>query len=218
MIKKIFVISLVLTVLNMYYMPVLANQDRVDNPVPVSFVTDLNVNKSSKGQIVQFITTEDFVDKCGTSVPKGTVLNGKIKSIKHSRWAFRRAKAHIIVKEMVLPNGQKYRVRAFTKPRVLKGSAIGNVGKGIIMTPVALVTIVGGGVIMLCEAITIVGLVAVPPTGYAVCELVGKETNGVNCCVPQGKNIYLKIKSCPPLKYSNPEQQVNQTPENEDND
>ncbi|MCR5265642.1 MAG: hypothetical protein K6E29_03505 [Cyanobacteria bacterium RUI128] len=202
MLKKTLSIILTILILNLTYTPALAGNKshKVKDVIVASFVNDLNVNKSTKGQIVQFVTTEDYVNDNNQKIPKGTVFQGKIKSIKHSRWAFRRAKAHIIVKQMTLPNGQIYKVRGFTKPRALKGSMLGNIGKGIIMTPVALVTIVGGGVVILVEAVTIVGLVAVAPTGYAICGAVGKETKGLNCKVEKGRYIPIKFNRGLPVE------------------
>ena len=202
MFKKILSIVLVALIMNMMYLPVMAEPTTVNETIPVSFVTELNVNKSQKGQVVQFISEEDYSDNYGVTIPKGTMFYGKIKSMKHSRFGFRRAKARIVVRKMVLPDGKVCKVKAFTKPHVVKGSAVGNVAKGIGMTPVALITIVGGGVAILCEAVTIVGLVAVPPTGMAICGLVGKETKGVNCKIPEGQSIKLRIKHYPVEHHS----------------
>ena len=190
MIKKIFSFILVIFILNITFLPAFAGNEHVIN---TKIVSDLDVNKSKKGQIVQFITTEDCKIAQDIVIPKNTLINGEISSKKTSRFAFRRAKVAIKVKEMVLPNGNRYTVKGHTKRKVYKGSAIGNTAKGIFGTPVALVVGAMGGIVIILEVVTIVGLVLVAPTGVAIGGTMGKLTNGVNCKIEKGRNIPVKI-------------------------
>ena len=163
------------------------------------FVTDLNVNKASKGEVVQFKTLEEASIN-GMKIPAGTVFNGKIKAFKKGRWAYRRAKVRIVINEMVLPSGEKYRVKGATKKHVLKGSAAGNVLKGVITFPIAVAIGFVGVTVIIAETITIVGLVLVGPTSYLLGESMGKLTHGVNCKKYEGDDIDLKLYSVKGLK------------------
>ena len=201
MLKKLLSILLVISIINFSYLPVLANEKSEHAELAVQLLTEIDVNKASKGQIVQFKSIEDYKDEYGRNIPSGTVFQGKVKSVKHCRWAFRRAKAHIFINRMMLPNGQQFKIRAFTKPRVIKGSAIGNIGKGVVCTPAALVVGAGGLCLIVIETVSIVGIALVAPTAAAVCGTVGKLTNGVNCYKPEGSEFTIKIKkNMPPQK------------------
>jgi len=197
MIKKLFSLFLIFLILNITLCPAFAtdNEEKIrgNRIIEAEFSTDLNVNEASKKQIVQFISTEDFVDKTGFFIPKGTLFTGRIHNIKKSRWAYRRAKVRIIINEMKFPNGETYKIKAYTKRRVLKGSAVGNIAKGIVTAPFAVVVITVGSVVMLVESITIVGLIVVGPTGAIVGGIAGKLSNGVNCTKNSGDKIKLKI-------------------------
>ena len=197
MIKKIFSLLLSLLILNVTLCPSFAINDEEtlhgNSIINAEFSTDLNLNEASKKQIVQFVSTEDYVDKTGFVIPKGTLFTGRIHNIKKSRWAYRRAKARIIINEMQFPNGETYKIKAYTKRRVLKGSALGNIAKGIVTAPVAIVVIVAGSVVMLVETVSIVGLIIVGPTGAVVRGITGGLTKGVNCTKTSGDSIKLKI-------------------------
>ena len=196
MIKKIFSVLLAFCILNFNFLPVFAGDEdySTSHIINAKFKTDLNVNKSSVGQVVQFISTENYnVD--GVNIPEGTIFRGEIKHMKKGRFGYRRAKVVIKINEMILPNGEIHRVKAFTKRHVLKGSAAANVGKGIISLPAALVVGTAGVVVIIAEAITIVGIIAIGPTSYVFGETMGKLTHGVNCKKAAGDEIKLKIKS-----------------------
>ena len=197
MIKKIFSSILVLLIINAFHCPALAleNNEKLysNGVINAEFVTDLNVNQASKKQIVQFQSIENYTDKTGFFIPKGTVFTGKIHKFKKSRWGYRRAKVHIVIDEMRFPSGESYKIKAYTKRHVLKGSATGNIAKGIVTTPIALVVIVAGSVVMLVETVSIVGLIIVGPTGAVVRGLTGSLTKGINCTKNSGDNIKLKI-------------------------
>ncbi len=216
MLKKILSFLLTLSIMNFSYLPAMANNQNSPAELTVKLNTEIDINKSSKGQIVQFISKEDYKDEYGRYIPQGTIFQGKIKSIKHSRWGYRRAKAHIFINKMTLPNGQKYKIRAFTKPRTIKGSAIGNVGKGILCTPAALVVGAGGLCLIVIEGITIVGIPLVVPTAAAVCGTIGKLTNGVNCHKSEGAEFKIKIKKNMPQQEATAE--TNNTNESDNND
>ena len=198
MFKKLLSTILSIFIFNLTFLPVIAKEKNLHDEISVNFITELNVNKSSKGQIVQFISTDDYTDALGHSIPKGTIFQGKIKSIKHSRWGFRRAKAHLYINQMILPNGEKYKIKAFTKPLTVKGSAVANVGKGILMTPIAVCSLAVGTVAIIVESISIVGIILIAPTGAIFNGIAGKVTNGVNCYIPEGKKITIKFKHNPP--------------------
>lgn len=209
MLKKLFSLFFVLCFLNVVSIPAFsieADQDDVitesvdaqkvktdkNKIINSEFITNLNVNKASKGQIVQFKTLEDCsID--GLSIPQGTVFNGKVKALKKGRWAYRRAKVRIVLNEMILPNGDKYRVRGTTKRHVLKGSAVGNVAKGVVTLPVAVVTGVVGAAVIIVETVSIAGLIVVGPTSYVFGQAMGKLTHGINYKKEEGDNIKLKI-------------------------
>ena len=186
--KKILSLLFTMFVLNMSVMPAFAvsgnNQKEV---IETFFVSSLDVNNSDKGHIIQFRTTENYND-----IPKGTIFVGHIKSIKHGRWAYRRAKVRIELTEMRLPDGTTYPINGSTKRKVLKGSAIGNVCKGVVSFPAVLVVGLGGSVVMLLECISIVGIVLLVPTGMVVGGLCGKLSNGINCKKDAGDVIKLE--------------------------
>lgn len=214
MIKKIFSLVLAFLILNITLCPAYAFEDNEtlygNHIINAEFSTDLNVNEASKKQVVQFISTEDYYDKTGYFIPKGTLFTGKVKNFKKSRWAYRRAKVHIVINEMRFPNGETYKIKACTKRHVLKGSAIGNIAKGVVTAPVALVVIVAGSVVMLVETLSIVGLIVVGPTGAVVRGATGKLTNGVNCTKHSGDSIKLKITNAKhvPVMQQEPSQTI----------
>jgi len=191
MIKKIFVFIFALFIFNMTTVEILASEFETLN---ATFVSDLNVNKSSKDEIVQFRTTENFKFSTGEIAPRGTIIKGRIQSRKKGRFAFRRAKVRIVLDEMTLPNGTVYKIEGNTKRPVLKGSAVKNTIKGIVMTPVALVVGVAGVCVIALETVTIVGILAVPPTAFGFAVAEGKITKGVNCKKYRGEAIELKLK------------------------
>ena len=127
------------------------------------------------------------------NIPEGTIFSGKIKKFKKGRWAYRRAKVRIVINEMILPDGHTYKVKGHTKRHVLKGSAIGNVGKGIITLPAALVVGTAGACVIIVETVSIAGLLIVGPTSYVVGETMGKLTHGINYKKSEGDDIKLKV-------------------------
>ncbi len=195
MVKKIFSIILVFCIMNFSFLPVLAENEeyKTSHVIDAEFKTDLNVNKASKGQVVQFISTDDYnVD--GFIIPRGTTFNGEIQHFKKGRFGYRRAKAVVVINQITLPNGETHNIKAFTKPHTLKGSAIKNIGKGVISFPIAIVTGTVGAVVIIVEAISIVGILAIGPTSYLFGETMGKLTHGINCKKQEGDEIQLKIK------------------------
>lgn len=196
MFKKLFSFILTLCLINLSFLPALAEGENYESThiIDAQFKTDLNVNKASKGQVIQFVSTEDYnVD--GVLIPKGTVFNGEVTHAKKSRFGYRRAKAVIKINQIILPDGETMNIKAATKRRVLKGSALVNIGKGIVSAPVAIVVGVAGAVVILVEAISIVGIIAIGPTSYLFGETMGKLTHGVNCKKYRGDEIKLRIKS-----------------------
>ena len=180
--KKIISLIFILAFLNLNISPAFALSENNRNEViKAAFVSDLNVDKSSKGQIVQFRTTESYTDSVGNVIPQGTIFAGEIKSLKKGRWAYRRAKVRIRLTEMRFPDGSVYKINGHTKRRVLKGSAIGNIAKGIGTLPLVIVTGVGGTAVIILECVTIVGIILIVPTGAMVSGLCGKLSNGINC-------------------------------------
>ena len=196
MFKKIFSVLLVFCIMNFIYLPVLAEGEDYETShiIKAEFKTGLNVNKASVGQVVQFVSTEDYNVE-GLTIPQGTIFNGEIKHMKKGRFGYRRAKAVIKINEIVLPNGETHSVKAYTKRHVLKGSAVANVVKGIISFPVALAVGVAGVAVIIVEAVSIAGIILIGPTSYAFGETMGKLTHGVNCKKSAGDAIKLKVKS-----------------------
>ena len=194
--KKLLSVILTSCILNFMFLPAYANEEghSGNHIVKADFATDLNVNKASKGQIVQFKSTEECSIN-GFDIPAGTIFSGKIKAFKKGRWAYRRAKVHIVIDEMILPTGETYNVKGTTKRHVLKGSAVGNVAKGIISLPVAVIVGAAGACVIIVETISIAGLIIVGPTSYLFGETMGKLTHGINCKKHEGDSIKLRIKS-----------------------
>lgn len=197
MFKKILSVLLAFFIINMTLMPVLADGEEsysTSNIINAEFKTDLNVNKASNGQVVQFVSTEDYMVD-GFMIPKGTIFNGEIKHFKKGRFGYRRAKVVIKINEIVLPNGETHKINAYTKRHVLKGSAVGNIAKGIISLPFAVVTGAVGVVVIVVEAVSIAGILIIGPTAYVFGEAMGKLTHGINYKRHKGDEIKLKIKS-----------------------
>ena len=196
MIKKIFSVLLMICIINFNFLPALAENEEYSTSriINSKFKTELNINKASKGQVVQFVSTGNYIID-GVTIPDGTIFNGEIKHLKKSRFGYRRAKAVIAINEMILPSGETINVKAFTKRHVLKGSAAVNIGKGIISFPAAIVVGTAGAVVIIVEAISIVGILAIGPTSYLFGETMGKLTHGVNYKKHKGDEIQLKIKS-----------------------
>ena len=190
--KKFLSLLGIIFVLNMSLIPANAAFARNKETVTASFVSDLNVNQSSKGQVVQFRINEACTDSNGKIIPEGSIISGDIRALKHGRWAYRRAKVRIELNEIRLPDGTVYKIQGSTKRKVLKGSAIVNTGKGIITFPAVLLVGVGGSVIMLLECISIAGIILLVPTGAIVGGLTGKLSNGINCKKQSGDKIKLE--------------------------
>lgn len=196
MIKKILSLILMLCIINIISLPVLAESEdiRESKTLHAEFKTELDVNKASKGEVIQFISTEDYVIN-GLALPKGTIFNGEIKHFKKGRWGYRRAKAFVMINKIILPNGETYKAKGFTKKRILKGSAVTNTAKGIISFPIAIVTGAVGAVVIIVEAISIAGILLIGPTAYAFGRAMGGLTHGINCKKREGDKIELRIKS-----------------------
>ena len=194
MLKKILVPLLILCVFNFISYPAYAKNMTVD----AVFKTELNVNKASKGEVVQFVSVEDSTIDDFT-IPSGTIFEGSIKKFKKGRWAYRRAKALIVIDKMILPSGETYNIHGNTKRHVLKGSAIGNVAKGIVSLPAALVVGTAGALVIVVETISIAGLIIVGPTSYLFGRTMGTLTHGINCKRHEGDSIKLIIKDIPTI-------------------
>ena len=194
MIKRIFSVLLIFCIFNFISCSAFAHSVRVN----AKFKTDLNVNKASKGQVVQFVSTQDSSFE-GTTIPSGTIFEGTVKNFKKGRWAYRRAKVYIVIDKMILPDGSTYNVSGNTKRHVLKGSAIGNVAKGVISLPAALVVGTVGAVVVIVETISIAGLIIVGPTTYIVGRTMGELTHGINCKKHEGDSVKLIIKNLPAM-------------------
>ena len=91
--KKIISFVLGLLIFSFTFTPAFAENKIVD----ATFVTDLNMNKASSGQTVQFRIEED-VNIDGITLPRGTIIQAEVKHPKKCRFAFRRAKGQIILK------------------------------------------------------------------------------------------------------------------------
>ncbi|MBQ6516946.1 hypothetical protein IJI31_07190 [bacterium] len=185
--KKIISLFLLICMINFLSMPVFAKGST--EKVNAEFITELNVNKASKDQIVQFRTIKGY-----EGIPEGTIFQGKVKSFKKGRWGYRRAKAHIVLEKMILPSGEIYEIKGGTDSHVIKGSAVKNVTKGVITLPVAVVAGAVGACCIVVEAVTIVGIVLIGPTLFIVGETAGKLTHGVNCVKHEGDSVKLKVK------------------------
>ena len=197
MIKKIFSILLMFCIINLTLLPTYADENEGYNKshiINAKFKTELNANKASKGQVIQFVSTENYIVD-GVTIPEGTVFNGEIKNVKKGRFGYRRAKVVIRINEMILPNGETQSIKASTKRHVLKGSAIANIGKGVISLPFAVVTGAVGVVVIVVEAVSIAGILLIGPTSYLFGETMGKLTHGINYKKSEGDEIKLKIKS-----------------------
>ncbi len=210
MIKRFLSVLLILCIMNIVALPVFSQEDDIQEDkilnsyeqeeiedsrvIDAQFKTDLNVNKTARGQIVQFVSTQDYMVD-GVKIPRGTVFTGEVKHFKKGRFGYRRAKAFIKINKMVLPNGEKYKIKAFTKKHVLKSSALANTGKGIVSFPIVIAVGAVGVVVIIVEAVSIVGILAIGPTTAGFGALMAKLTNGVNYKKHEGDDIKLKIKS-----------------------
>lgn len=193
MFKKILSLILTILILNLYSIPVYS-ADKKNTKIKAEFMTKLNVNKASDGEVVQLISLEDFTDETGITIPHGTIFKGYIKSHKESHPFYVRAKAHIVFDEMILPDGRMYKIKAGTKRKYIKGSAIGNTVKGIVTFPLAVATSAVGGAVMVVEIVTVIGLIFVAPTSNGFFKGVKQMTRGVNCKKRAGSKVKLKIK------------------------
>ena len=193
---KRYIAGLLVMVLLSASLPVMASDTSnvgINRVIDAAYVEHISLNKSANDEKVDFVTLEEYKDGSGFVIPKGTVFTGRIHGLKKSRWAFRRAKAGIKITEMRTPDGRTYQVTGATKRNKLKGSAVGNVAKGLVTCPVALVVGVGGSVAMLFEAVTIIGIPFLVPTGVIFGGIMGKLTNGVDYKRDKGAEIPLKI-------------------------
>ena len=183
---KVFSLFLIICIINFLSLPVFAGDTQKVN---AEFVTELDVNKASKGEVVQFKTTKAY-----EGIPEGTIFQGTVKSFKKGRWAYRRAKAHIVLEKMILPTGEIYEIKGSTDRNVLKGSAVKNVAKGVVTFPVVVVAGAAGVCCIVVEAVTIIGIILIPPTLYIMSRTAGTLSHGVNCVKHEGDSVKLKVK------------------------
>ena len=198
MLKKIL---LVIFIISMMCMPVYAYGDiphGAEYPLIVKseFNTGVNANNDSANKSVQFVSSKQFTDqRSGFTIPKGTIFNGKIRTVEQSKWGLRRASEIIDINEMRFPNGDIYTVSANTKRLKLKGSLLANTVKGIIGVPFAIVTGVAGGTLMVVETVSIIGIASVEPTAKASGKMIDAFTKGVNYKKNPGNSIKLRINN-----------------------
>ena len=180
----------------MISMPVFAKNENLekDKIIDAQFKTDLNVNKASKGQIVQFVSSQEYKMN-DITLPAGTVFSGEIKNFKKGRWGYRRAKAVIEINKIILPDGKTYNTQTYTQKHVLKGSPVANTAKGVITFPLAIAVGAAGTAVIVAEAISIVGILIIGPTTYGIGRAMGGLTHGINYKKQEGDEIKLKIKS-----------------------
>ncbi|MBQ2645130.1 hypothetical protein IJG14_06135, partial [bacterium] len=188
--KKFIALFLVLSFFNFSFLPVYASSK---TKVETVIISNINANKTQNDEIVKFVSTQDIKNYDGNIIPQGTVFTGKINSIEKSRGAYKRAKISINIYEMTLPNGEHYNIKASTKNKFLKGSAFGNIAKGFCTTPIALSVGCLGSIAILFECISVVGLIAVVPTGNFFGRAMGKITKGLNCKKHKGDVIAILV-------------------------
>ena len=158
--------------------------------------TKVDANKDSANQAVQFVTSKTYTEnRSGFVIPKGTIFNGKIRSVEKSKWGLRRASMVIDINEMRFPNGDIYTVCANTKQLKVKGPLLVNTIKGVIGTPFALVSGVAGSALMIVEIASIIGIASVEPTAKATGALIDKFTKGINYKKNEGSSVKLRINS-----------------------
>lgn len=191
MLKKFFSLVLVVLILNIYCVPVFS-ADMKTLKMKAEYMTNLNVNKANDGDSVLFMTRKDYTDETGFTIPNGTIFKGHVKSHKESHPFYCRGKAKVVIDEMTLPDGRTYKVKVTAK--TVKGPLIANIGKVVGTLPPAIITSAVGGVVMVVEAVTIVGLIFVVPTANGFRKGVGRMTKGINCKKHTGSKITLKLK------------------------
>ena len=198
MLKKLFSIVLTVLMLNMFILPVMAKTEaKLNNQkltINTNFVSSLDLNKSNVNQIVQFVSSNNYKDKNGLIIPKGTLFNGKIKHMKKSHFGYRRANALIEIDEMVLPTGQVYKIKGNTNKHILKGSASKNIAKGVVTVPVAVVIGAAGTAVVIVEAVSLIGILLIGPTVAIVGGTLGKLTKGVDYKRHFGDEMDIEIK------------------------
>lgn len=198
MLKKILSVLFIFVIT---CMPVLAYSEiphGAEYPMIIKseYNTAVNANKDSANQVVQFVTSETYTEqRSGFVIPKGTIFNGKIRSVKPSKWGLRRAKMIIDINEMRFPNGDIYTVSANTKQLKLKGSLLANTLKGVIGVPFAVVSVAAGTCLMIVETVSIIGIISIEPTAKATGALVDKFTKGVNYKKHEGNSVKLRINN-----------------------
>jgi len=192
MFKKMLSLLIILGAANISVVPAFASEVYTVNS---EYVSNLNLNQSELNQSVQFRSTKEVKLKNGLIIPKGTIYNGKITNLKQSKGFYKRANAHIEITDVVLPSGAKYNVTGSLDPDTLKGSAPVNVVKGVVTTPVAIVTGALGTVFTIIAGVTIVGLPLAKSTAHSTKETMGKLTKGVNCKRSEGQKAILKVKA-----------------------
>ena len=192
MFKKFLSLVLSVVILNIYCVPAFS-ADMKTLKMKAEYMTNLNVNKANDGDSVHFMTRKDYTDETGFTIPNGTVFKGYVKSHTESKAFYRRGKAKVVIDEMVLPDGRTYKVKV--KAKVVKGPFIANMGKLLGTLPPAIVTSAVGGVVMVVEAVTIVGLIFVAPTGQGFVKGVGRMTKGINCKKHSGSKVTLKLRN-----------------------
>lgn len=201
MLKKILSGLFLIAMLNFICVPAFAYSDvphgaKYPLIVKTEFNTAINANKASAGQVVQFVSSEEYKDEyTGFVIPRGTIFNGKIREVEKSKWAYRRAKVIIDINEMRFPNGDIFTVSARTKRHSLKGALPVNIIKGVIGTPFAVVAGAVGTCLIIVETVSIIGIASVEPTAKASGGLIKAFTNGVNYKKHAGNFIKLRINN-----------------------
>jgi len=101
MLKKFLSVIFILLFMNLIIGGAYAENTNNFKDIHAEFLTELDVNKASKEQIVQFKSSKDAEVLKGVIIPKGTIFTGRIKSFKRARWAYRRAKVHIEIDNLL---------------------------------------------------------------------------------------------------------------------
>ena len=197
MFKKLFSFIVTVFILNISFLPVFAVDKNITDKkfvIKTQLTSDLDVNKSSENDVVQFITNKSIRDSIGITIPNGTIFNGRITEKEESRLWYKRAKAKIIIEEMILPDGEIYSVDGSTQGKFLKGSAVVNAAKGVAGVPAAIVTGAAGGVVLAAEYISIIGILITGQTQALLGNTIDKLIRGINCKKHTEDTVNLKIK------------------------
>ncbi|MCQ2958122.1 MAG: hypothetical protein MJ180_04375 [Candidatus Gastranaerophilales bacterium] len=190
--KKILSVLFILLLMFAQTTPVMANNN--SNNTYVNFTQKFNVNKSTLGDSVA-LKLKNPVYVLGQEIPAGTIFYGKIDKIRHSRGGFISANATISFNEMVLPSGETIPVKGSVSDIKIKSSGLANFGKGVITTPFTFLELTVGGIWIVLEAVSILGIIFIPATIGTIAHGVSVTTKGVNRKVSVNKNIMIDINA-----------------------